>query len=260
MEILERNDIKTADPEVWAAIQGEEQRQKDNLELIASENYASRAVREAMGCVMTNKYAEGYPGRRYYGGCEWVDVAERLAIGVQSHVNLRVHSTPWNQAVSDLRDADVIVGCMDTYAQRSDLESFARRYLIPYIDIGMDVHPVGDHFAISGQVALSMPGHACLKCMASITDDDVAKENDGAAGGRPQVVWPNGLLASAAIGILIELVTPWFSQGPKAALLRYDGNNQTLAVDNWLAVNGERKCKHHQPMDVGDPHAFWIRG
>ena len=80
MDILERRNIQTNDPEVFAAIAGEERRQKANLELIASENYASDAVREAMGCVMTNKYAEGYPGKRYYGGCELVDVAELLAI------------------------------------------------------------------------------------------------------------------------------------------------------------------------------------
>lgn len=72
--------LQQSDPEIWDAIKHEEQRQLDGLELIASENYASAAVLEAAGTVLTNKYAEGYPGRRYYGGCEWVDVAERLAI------------------------------------------------------------------------------------------------------------------------------------------------------------------------------------
>src|SRR6266568_2908511 len=72
--------LKTADPEVYAAIAGEEQRQQDGLEMIASENYTSAAVLAAQGSVLTNKYAEGYPGRRYYGGCEFVDVVERLAI------------------------------------------------------------------------------------------------------------------------------------------------------------------------------------
>src|SRR5436305_14216899 len=72
--------LRTADPEVYAAIEGEERRQQDGLEMIASENYASPAVMAAQGSVLTNKYAEGYPGRRYYGGCEYVDVAERLAL------------------------------------------------------------------------------------------------------------------------------------------------------------------------------------
>ncbi len=73
------NFIKSNDPEVWAAIAGEEQRQQDGLEMIASENYTSPAVMQAAGSVLTNKYAEGYPGRRYYGGCEYVDVVENLA-------------------------------------------------------------------------------------------------------------------------------------------------------------------------------------
>ena len=72
--------IANTDPDVWAAIQKEHQRQEDHIELIASENYASPAVLEAAGTQLTNKYAEGYPGRRYYGGCEYVDIVEQLAI------------------------------------------------------------------------------------------------------------------------------------------------------------------------------------
>jgi glycine hydroxymethyltransferase len=68
------------DPELWAALEGERRRQEEHIELIASENYTSPRVLEAQGSVLTNKYAEGYPGRRYYGGCEFVDVAEQLAI------------------------------------------------------------------------------------------------------------------------------------------------------------------------------------
>ena len=72
--------IEQTDPEVWAAIQAETARQEHHIELIASENYASPAVMQAQGSQLTNKYAEGYPGKRYYGGCEFVDVAEQLAI------------------------------------------------------------------------------------------------------------------------------------------------------------------------------------
>src|ERR671934_196962 len=72
--------LQQTDPEVWQAIQDERRRQQQGLELIASENYTSPAVLAAQGSVLTNKYAEGYPGRRYYGGCEYVDVVERLAI------------------------------------------------------------------------------------------------------------------------------------------------------------------------------------
>lgn len=72
--------IAKADPELWAAIEAENRRQEDHIELIASENYVSAAVMEAQGSQLTNKYAEGYPGKRYYGGCEHVDVVEQLAI------------------------------------------------------------------------------------------------------------------------------------------------------------------------------------
>ncbi|MGB9824557.1 MAG: serine hydroxymethyltransferase [Candidatus Hydrothermia bacterium] len=90
--------LRKTDPEIFEAIFNELQRQRNGLELIASENFTSDAVMEAMGNVMTNKYAEGYPGARYYGGCEFVDVAERLAIerakalfGAE-HVNVQPHS------------------------------------------------------------------------------------------------------------------------------------------------------------------------
>ncbi|MBU3587063.1 serine hydroxymethyltransferase [Polynucleobacter sp. 31A-FELB] len=75
-----QNTLAKTDPELWAAIQNENKRQEDHIELIASENYTSPAVMQAQGSQLTNKYAEGYPGKRYYGGCEFVDVAEQLAI------------------------------------------------------------------------------------------------------------------------------------------------------------------------------------
>src|SRR5256886_15480422 len=74
------NTLHEVDPELWAAVQKENQRQEDHVELIASENYASRAVLAAQGSQLTNKYAEGYPGKRYYGGFEFVVIAEQLAI------------------------------------------------------------------------------------------------------------------------------------------------------------------------------------
>src|ERR1700723_944880 len=90
--------LAEVDPEVAAALSGELHRQQDTLEMIASENFVPRAVLECQGSVLTNKYAEGYPGRRYYGGCEWVDVSEQLAIdrakelfGAE-HANVQPHS------------------------------------------------------------------------------------------------------------------------------------------------------------------------
>ena len=90
--------LRNVDPEIFAAIQAEEKRQRENIELIASENFTSRAVMEAQGSVLTNKYAEGYPKKRWYGGCENVDTAEQLAIDRAKqlfgceHVNVQPHS------------------------------------------------------------------------------------------------------------------------------------------------------------------------
>ena len=111
--------IAQTDPELWTAIQHEVQRQEDHLELIASENYASPAVLQAQGTVLTNKYAEGYPGKRYYGGCEYVDEAERLAIDRAKQLfgaefaNVQPHSgSQANAAVymSMLSPGDTILG------------------------------------------------------------------------------------------------------------------------------------------------------
>jgi glycine hydroxymethyltransferase len=111
--------LSAVDPEIHAAIQHEQQRQEEGLELIASENFVSRAVMEAAGSVMTNKYAEGYPGKRYYGGCEFVDVAESLAIARAKelfgadHANVQPHSgAQANMAVyiAMLKPGDTILG------------------------------------------------------------------------------------------------------------------------------------------------------
>jgi len=111
--------IAHTDPDLWTAMQGELRRQEDHVELIASENYVSYAVLEAQGSVLTNKYAEGYPGKRYYGGCEYVDTAESLAIERAkklfgaAYANVQPHSgSQANQAVyfSVLKPGDVILG------------------------------------------------------------------------------------------------------------------------------------------------------
>ncbi|MCE3016547.1 MAG: serine hydroxymethyltransferase [Pirellula sp.] len=111
--------LQTQDPAIWAAIEQESIRQQDGLEMIASENYTSPAVMQAVGSVLTNKYAEGYPGRRYYGGCEHVDTVETIAIERakelfgSDHANVQPHSgSQANTAVylSALQPGDVVLG------------------------------------------------------------------------------------------------------------------------------------------------------
>jgi glycine hydroxymethyltransferase len=111
--------IESIDPDLWRAIKSEIQRQEDHIELIASENYASPAVMQAQGSVLTNKYAEGYPGKRYYGGCEYVDLVEQYAIDrarslfAAEYVNVQPHSgSQANAAVylSVLKPGDTLLG------------------------------------------------------------------------------------------------------------------------------------------------------
>lgn len=111
--------LRSSDPEVYNAVQGEYERQRDKIELIASENFTSLSVMEAQGGILTNKYAEGYPGKRYYGGCEWVDVAENIAIdrlktlfGAE-YANVQPHSgSGANMAVyfTYLKPGDTVLG------------------------------------------------------------------------------------------------------------------------------------------------------
>jgi len=113
------NYLEAQDPEVWSAIRAEIQRQQEGLEMIASENYTSPAVMQAVGSVLTNKYAEGYPGKRYYGGCEHVDIVETLAIerakqlfGAE-HANVQPHSgSQANMAVylTAIEPGDTVLG------------------------------------------------------------------------------------------------------------------------------------------------------
>src|SRR5580700_609034 len=111
--------LREFDPAIWQAMENEKQRQEDHIELIASENYVSPRVLEAQGSVLTNKYAEGYPHKRYYGGCEFVDIAEELAIDRAKKLfdaefaNVQPHSgAQANQAVlfATLTPGDTILG------------------------------------------------------------------------------------------------------------------------------------------------------
>jgi len=112
-------ELAQVDPELWQAIQSENRRQEEHIELIASENYVSRAVLQAQGSQLTNKYAEGYPGRRYYGGCEFVDIAEQLAIERAKslfhadYANVQPHSgSQANQAIyfAVMKPGDTLLG------------------------------------------------------------------------------------------------------------------------------------------------------
>ncbi len=185
-------------------------------------------------------------------------VAARLIKGINPTASIVPIRKKWQESADLIRDSDVIFGCVDSFSERQQIEAAARRYLIPYIDIGMDVHPLENQFAISGQVILSTPGELCMKCMGFLREDLLAREaaNYGAAGGRPQVIWPNGVLASLAVGIFVQLMTPWLKNHRSVWYLEYDGNSQTVTASNRLAHLTGTVCNHFSSLeDLGDP--FW---
>jgi molybdopterin/thiamine biosynthesis adenylyltransferase len=184
-----------------------------------------------------------------------VEVAQRLIAAVNPAASVMSLAEPWQVAAELLRDVDVIFGCLDRYTERDQLERLARRFLIPYLDIGMDVFPLGSHFSISGQVALSLPGQPCLWCMGLLTLEQIEEESRdyGHAGGRPQVIWPNGVLASTAVGCFMQLVTPWHPAVELPVLLEYDGNSQIVARSNKHKLLLNKVCAHYPAAAVGDP-------
>lgn len=186
-----------------------------------------------------------------------VHVAQRLIMGVNPRARVCPIAKRWQTSAEQLRLCDVIFGCVDSLVERQQIETLARRYLIPYIDIGMDVHRMDQRFAIAGQVALSLPGEPCLRCFGIIREELLVEEAGryGAAGGRPQVIWPNGGLASTAVGLFINLIAPWHD-GQVPLLLEYDGNAHTILPSQKLRYVTRGSCPHFAGLaDLGDP--FW---
>lgn len=170
--------------------------------------------------------------------------------------NARFHAYPgeWQNCLDALKQSDVIVGCLDNIRAKDELDAFCRRYVIPYIDIGMDVHELSSGHLIAGQVAYSFVGGPCLRCLGIVTDEALAEEARlyGAAGGNPQVVWPNGVLASTAVGLVIQTMAPWQPLPVETAFLQYDGNTGTIVESHRLA-SWPGHCPHYPAQQRGDP-------
>ena len=187
------------------------------------------------------------------------EVTRRLIKGLRASANIDSYNCRWQDNPEPLRGCDLIFGCVDGFSQRRELEACARRYLIPLIDIGMDVHSVGgEPPRMGGQVILSMPSGPCMFCLGFLNERVLAQEGEryGDAGPRPQVVWPNGILASAAVGIAVDLLTDWTRSLRDVVYLEYDGNKGTLKPHGRLQYLERRNCVHYSFDQVGDPVAI----
>ncbi len=184
-------------------------------------------------------------------------VIDRLIKKIQPDANIKQVIGEWQENHELLRACDAIVGCVDSYSVRDELERYGRRYLLPYIDIGMDVHEMHNGYSITGQIITSLPNSPCMRCLGYITERKLSEEqmNYGATGGKPQVVWPNGVLASIAVGQLVSILTPWNSDMKLAAMIEYDGNRQTITHSQKLRILEKHRCGHfnNKGGSLGDP-------
>ncbi|HTN14475.1 MAG TPA: ThiF family adenylyltransferase [Sphingomonadaceae bacterium] len=184
-----------------------------------------------------------------------VDIAARVIRAINPEARVTVVPRKWQDALDDIRGVDAVFGCVDSVRAKDELETFSRRLLIPYVDQGMDVHEIEGGFLIAGQVVLSMPGGPCLRCLGVVTDEALDEEarNYGAAGGKPQVVWPNGVLASTAVGLFLQTMTPWHVSQHIGECLEYDGNLHTMQPSDRMRRRRDRPCAHKALADLGDP-------
>lgn len=186
-----------------------------------------------------------------------IEIARRVILGIRPGANVRVIADVWQNHVEALKACDIAFGCVDGFDQRRQLEATARRFLVPFIDIGMDVYrPAGCAPSISGQVILSMPGYACMTCMGFLNERSLGKEAAayGDAGAQPQVVWSNGILASVAVGVAVDLVTDWSQTLRGPVYQSYRGNVGSVSVDPTLRF-APCSC-YHFPLAEAGPVTF----
>jgi hypothetical protein len=183
-----------------------------------------------------------------------LSLAKKMIYGLQPEANVRGFGCRWQDKPEPLRECQIVIGCVDSYKAREELEIACRRYLMHYIDIGMDVHGK-ERPVIGGQIIQSSPGGLCMRCMGFLTDEKLAAEaaRYGAAGIRPQVVWPNGVLASTAVGLAVDLATNWTRRSRSHAYLSYDGNEGTVRESVTLRNLAIKECPHFLTSEVGDP-------
>ncbi|WP_199913405.1 HesA/MoeB/ThiF family protein [Flagellimonas amoyensis] len=188
-----------------------------------------------------------------------VEIAERVIKDVLPTANVELVQKRWQEEPEKLQKCDIIIGCVDSFVERQQLEAEARRYLIPLIDIGMDIHKSNDNFSISGQLILSLPGDFCMSCCGFITDKKLEIEamKYGDVGGNPQVVWSNGVLASSAVGLLMDILFGWSGLEDRQVYLSYDGTLGIMIKHTRLLAT-PKECKHYLLNLTGPPRFIKI--
>jgi molybdopterin/thiamine biosynthesis adenylyltransferase len=184
-----------------------------------------------------------------------VDIAARIIRSLHHKPIIEKYLARWEAHREALLDCDLVFGCVDQLIPRRELEGFCRRNLIPYIDVGMDVEKTKNAHEIYGQVILSMPGYSCMQCSGFLNPEKMAKEaaKYGDAGSNPQVVWSNGMICSAAVGLAVDLLTDWSKTSRNTIFLNLVGSRGTLTPDRRLDTLTRLTCSHYPLTQSGDP-------
>jgi hypothetical protein len=188
-------------------------------------------------------------------GWRKVEVLRRLMKRAFPEGVVSAHADRWQSHHQLLRTCDIVFGCVDGYVEREELERYTRRFHVPLIDIGMDVRSGTDGHIVCGQVITSMPGNPCMRCMGFLSEAAMRSEvgRYGNSGDRPQVVWPNGVLASTAVGIATTLLFMWHKDQVICPYLLYDGNTGCVAPSPRLP-HVPSLCEHFDVANTfGDP-------
>lgn len=198
----------------------------------------------------------GATERDAFWGVPKIKVAGRSIRRVQGRATFRGIHGRWQSDLPAFLECDIVFGCVDSLAERDQLERVARAHLIPYIDVGMTVTTIAPNPPrMAGQLFVSMPGGPCMRCMGMLRPDFLAREGElyGDAGPDPQVVWANGVLASAAVGIALGVLTGWHGRESETPYYSYDGNEGILVPHVSWTNQTLSECPHFPADQVGPP-------
>lgn len=171
-----------------------------------------------------------------------IDIGKRVIHQIIPDAKIYSYKDIWQNCidVDQFKNSKLIFSCLDNFANRVQIESFARINKIPLIDIGLRIKSDSKQdYQMMGQVVLSHPSGPCFKCYNFITNKDLEIEalNYGDAGIRPQVIWPNSILASTAVGVGVDLLSGWRKQSLTAFYKHFDGNTLTLSENLKIVSN-----------------------